>query len=63
MKNRRPDFSFGTAVLSSKVSQIFFHVLILNAVYHLAFPAIEDESKTPCRMQYSLFVSPLTLHS
>ena len=43
MKNRRPDFSFGTAVLSSKASQIFFHVLILNAVYHLAFPTVEDE--------------------
>ena len=26
-----------------KASQIFFHVLIPNAVYHLAFPAIEDE--------------------
>ena len=24
------------------MSQIFFHVLILNAVYHLAFPAVED---------------------
>ena len=26
-----------------KVSQIFFHVLILNAVYHLAFSTVEDE--------------------
>ena len=26
-----------------EVSQIFFHVLILNAVYHLAFPTVEDE--------------------
>jgi hypothetical protein len=42
-KNRRPDFSVRAAVLSCKVSQIFFHVLIRNAVYHLAFPAIEDE--------------------
>ena len=26
-----------------KASQIFFHILILNATYHLAFPSIEDE--------------------
>ena len=26
-----------------KVSQIFFHVLILNVLNHLAFPAVEDE--------------------
>ena len=42
-KNCRPERKIGTAVLSCKVSQILFHVLILNAVYHLAFPAIEDE--------------------
>ena len=24
-------------------SQIFFHILILNAIYHLAFPSIKDE--------------------
>ena len=29
--------------MSSKASQIFFHVLILNAVYLLALPAVEDE--------------------
>ena len=43
MESRRPDFSAGTAVLLCKASQILFHVLILNAVYHLVFPAIEDE--------------------
>ena len=42
-KNRRPERKIGTAVLLCKVSQIFFHVLILNAVYHLAFSAVEDE--------------------
>ena len=42
-KNRRPERKNGTAVLSCKTSQIFFHVLILNAVYHLAFPTVEDE--------------------
>ena len=42
-KNRRPERKIGAAVLSCKVSQIFFHILILNAVYHLAFPAVEDE--------------------
>lgn len=41
-KNRRPERKIGTAVLSSKASQIFFHVLILNAVYLLAFSTIED---------------------
>ena len=30
-------------LLSCKTSQIFFHILILNAIYHLTFPAIEDE--------------------
>ena len=29
--------------MSSKTSQIFLYILIPNAVYHLAFPAIEDE--------------------
>ena len=29
--------------MSCKASQIFFHILIPNAVYHLTFPAIEDE--------------------
>ena len=43
MKNRSPDFSVGAAGSLCKVSQIFFHVLILNAIYHLAFPSIEDE--------------------
>ena len=43
MESRRPDFSVGAAVLSCKASQIFFHILIPNAVYHLTFPAIEDE--------------------
>ena len=42
-KNRRPERKIGTAVLLCKASQIFFHVLILNALNHLAFPAIEDE--------------------
>ena len=42
-KNRRPEQKIGAAVLLCKASQIFFYVLILNAVYHLAFPAIEDE--------------------
>ena len=28
--------------MSCKASQIFFHVLILNALNHLAFPTIED---------------------
>ena len=42
-KNRRPRRKIGTAVLLCKVSQIFFHVLIRNTVYHLAFLAIEDE--------------------
>ena len=42
-KNRRPEWKIGAAVSSCKASQILFHVLILNAVYHLAFPAIEDE--------------------
>ena len=43
MKNRSPNFSVGAAGSLCKVSQIFFHVLILNAIYHLAFPSIEDE--------------------
>ena len=43
IKNRRPERKIGAAVLLCKASQIFFHVLILNAVYLLAFPAIEDE--------------------
>ena len=43
MKNRSPDFSVGAAGLLCKVSQIFFHILILNAIYHLAFPSIKDE--------------------
>ena len=43
MESLRPDFSVGTAVLLCKGSQIFFHILIPNAVYHLAFSAIEDE--------------------
>ena len=38
-----PQFSVGMAVLLCKVSQIFFHILILNAVYYLAFPSIKDE--------------------
>ena len=42
-KNRRPRRKIGTAVLSCKTSQIFFHILILNAVYHLALPAVEDK--------------------
>ena len=42
-KNRRPERKIGAAVLSCKASQIFFHVLILNALNHLAFPAVEDE--------------------
>ena len=42
-KNRRPERKIGAAVLSCKVSQIFFHILILNAIYHLAFPSIKDE--------------------
>ena len=63
MKNRSPDFSVGAAGSLCKVSQIFFHILILNAIYHLAFSTVENESKAPCRMQYSLFVSPLALHS
>ena len=29
--------------MSCKASQIFLYILIPNAVYHLAFPAIEDE--------------------
>ena len=29
--------------MSCKVSQIFFHVLIPNALNHLAFPTVEDE--------------------
>ena len=33
----------GTAVLLCKALQIFFHVLILNTVYLLASPAIEDK--------------------
>ena len=43
MENRRPDFSVGTAVLLCKASQIFLYILIPNAIYHLTFPAIEDE--------------------
>ena len=42
-KNRRPERKIGTAALLCKVSQIFFHVLILNAIYHLAFPTVEDK--------------------
>ena len=42
-KNRRPERKIGAAVLSCKASQIFLYILIPNAVYHLAFPAIEDE--------------------
>ena len=42
-KNRRPERKIGTAVLLCKASQIFFHVLILNTVYLLASPAIEDK--------------------
>lgn len=38
-----PERKIGTAVSLCKASQIFFHVLILNAVYHLAFPTVEDE--------------------
>ena len=41
-KNRRPERKIGTAALLCKVSQIFFHILILNALNHLAFPAVED---------------------
>ena len=43
IKTAAPNGKIGTAVLLCKVSQIFFHVLILNALNHLAFPAIEDE--------------------
>ena len=42
-KNRRSERKIGTAVLLCKASQIFFHILILNAAYHLAFPAVEDK--------------------
>ena len=42
-KNRRPDFSTGAAVFLYKASQIFFHVLILNALNHLAFSTVEDK--------------------
>ena len=42
-KNRRPERKIGTAVLSCKASQIFLYILILNAVYHVAFPTVEDE--------------------
>ena len=42
-KNRRPERKIGTAVLSCKAPQIFFHILILNALNHLAFPAIKDK--------------------
>ena len=45
-----------------KVSKIFFHILKLNTIYLLAFSAVENESKAPCRMQYSLFINPLALH-
>lgn len=43
MKNRRSDFSLGTAVSLRKASQIFFHILILNTIYRLAFPTIENK--------------------
>ena len=123
MKNRRSDFSLGTAVSLRKASQIFFHILILNTIYLLAFSTVKNEfsgdravavlglgafllvdqmaillrnsflavldlenpagaclrvkhhhvefahgelwklfSESPCRKQYSLFVSPLALH-
>ena len=42
-KNRRPERKIGTSVSLCKASQIFFHILILNALNHLAFPAVEDE--------------------
>ena len=42
-KNRRPEWKIGAAVLSSKASQIFFHILILNPLDLLVFPSVEDE--------------------
>ena len=38
IKTAAPNEKIGTAVLLCKASQIFFHVLILNIVYLLAFP-------------------------
>ena len=43
MESRRPELYIRVAALLYKCFQIFFHILIPNAVYHLAFPAIEDE--------------------
>ena len=43
MKNRRSDFSLGTAVSLRKASQIFFHILILNTIYLLAFSTVKNE--------------------
>ena len=43
MESRRPKLYIRAAALLYKCFQIFFHVLILNAVYHLAFPTIEDK--------------------
>lgn len=37
---------YDSVSLSHKGAQVFFHILILNAFYHLAFPTVEDEF--PC---------------
>ena len=37
---------YDSVSLSHKGAQVFFHILILNALYHLAFPTVEDEF--PC---------------
>ena len=43
MESRRPELYIRIAALLYKCFQIFFHVLILNALYYLIFPAIKDK--------------------
>ena len=43
MESRRPELYIRVAALIYKCFQIFFHVLILNAIYYLIFPAIKDK--------------------
>ena len=42
-KTAAPFFQSGRRFLSCEVPQILFHILILNAIHHLAFSAVEDK--------------------